>query len=195
MNKYEHCLTKPIEILTGGGQWTHVSLPYPTHRTLKELWWESAGLAALKNKIKNNEVKVYLAGPIQGMSDSQAFDWRDKATYQLSLVGIKVFDPVKERDFRGKELGGGIAAEIVEGDKADILVCDFMLANVHKTGAGTSMEILFAWTHGIPVVTALSGNVLSPWIKYHSKVVVYDVDWAVAYIIGVIEGVKNESVF
>jgi hypothetical protein len=35
---------------------------------------------------------------------------------------------------------------------------------------GTSMEILYAWERGIPViVVAAKGARISPWLRYHSK--------------------------
>src|SRR5258707_4663776 len=39
----------------------------------------------------------------------------------------------------------GIAAEIVENDKADIDKSDVLLVNYVKPSVGTSMEILWAW--------------------------------------------------
>lgn len=136
-----------------------------------------------RNKGIGGKFRVYLAGPIQDMTDSQAKDWRVSAKNLFSLSGVdfEVIDPM-DRDYRGNELDN--FEEIVVQDKADIMSCDYVLANVHAPSAGTSMEIYLAWTHRIDVVVALSHRTLSPWVKYHSKVVMYDVDMAVAYIIG-----------
>ncbi len=157
--------------------------------TSKQIQW-----ARTRKRTEDLKVKVYLAGPIMDMDDSQCVGWRDRVTWWLSLFNILAFNPVKQRDYRGRESDASVDWDgIVEGDKQDILESDFVLANVHQASAGTSMEILFAWTHNIPVIVALSGNNLSPWVRYHSEVVVYDVDWAICYIIGKVEGTKDEE--
>lgn len=79
-----------------------------------------------------------------------------------------------DRDYRGKEAEN--AAEIVALDKADILTCDAMIANVRTLSVGTSMEILFAHMHGVPVITVVNMGPTSPWIWAHSLVTKAEVD-------------------
>jgi hypothetical protein len=108
---------------------------------------------------------VYLAGPISGRSDAECRDWRSYAAAHLFCL---IADPMA-RDYRGREQEPGVAAEIVEGDKADITACVAVLVHFDRPSVGTSMEVLFAWTIGKYVVIAnVSGAPLSPWLLYHS---------------------------
>jgi nucleoside 2-deoxyribosyltransferase len=115
-------------------------------------------------------VKVYLAGPIAGMSDEQAGQWRDDTASVLGPGGIETIDPFKLRDFRGTF---GIAdLVVVEPDKADIDSCEAVLANCHIISVGTSMEILYAWERGkFIVVVVPDPHRTSPWIRYHAHFV------------------------
>ena len=107
-------------------------------------------------------MKVYLCGPIKGCTDSECRDWR---AYVKMLLPDTI-DPMR-RDFRGRE--DECKAEIVEGDKLDIMQCDAMLVNYIKPSVGTSMEILFAWEQHKPVfVVAKPGTKFSPWLLYHT---------------------------
>jgi nucleoside 2-deoxyribosyltransferase len=115
-------------------------------------------------------MRVYLAGPIGGMSDDQARSWREIATQLLTDRGANVLDPMI-RDYRGKEDLSTQA--IVEGDKADIDQADVVLANCWTPSPGTSMEILYAHEQGKRVITVVpTGSRVSPWITYHSQEVV-----------------------
>lgn len=82
------------------------------------------------------------------------------------------------RDYRGKE--DQDFRKIVEGDKADIESCDFVVVNYIKPSAGTSMEILHAWLAKIPVLLIdQSRALLSPWLRYHSSEIVQTTGQAV----------------
>jgi nucleoside 2-deoxyribosyltransferase len=111
---------------------------------------------------KKEEMKVYLCGPINGCTDEQCKDWRNAAKQVLP----DTLDPMR-RDYRGRE--DVSAAEIVEGDKEDIDQCKAILVNYDKPSVGTSMEVLYAWQHGLEVfVVAKPGTVISPWLRYHT---------------------------
>jgi nucleoside 2-deoxyribosyltransferase len=110
---------------------------------------------------------IYLCGPINGRTDADCMDWR--ATAKSWLAATK--DPM-DRDYRGRELEPGIAAEIVENDKADIRGCRGVLVFFDKPSVGTAMEVLFAYDHGIPVhVVNASDKPLSPWLIYHATTI------------------------
>lgn len=118
-------------------------------------------------------MKVYLGGPINGCTDEEANGWRDDVKALLEAAGIDYLDPMS-RDYRGRELEPGIAAEIVEGDKADIQECDVLLMNCPKPSYGTAMEILYGHSLGIPVVAVLPvGATPSPWVLYHADEVLF----------------------
>jgi len=115
-------------------------------------------------------MRVYLCGGINGCSDSECKDWREAA--KAALQNVECVDPMR-RDFRGRE--DDCAAEIVEGDKADIQSCDVVLVNYPKPSTGTDMEVLFAWERAKAVIAVVPpGAVISPWLKYHSHYIVYN---------------------
>lgn len=105
--------------------------------------------------------RVYLAGPIFQQSDVICNDWRAKFK---ACPLFDWLDPMR-RDFRGKE--DSAYEEIVEGDKEDIDQCEALVAKVEPVGAGTSMEILWAWLNHTPVI-AITGGKVSPWVRYHA---------------------------
>lgn len=110
---------------------------------------------------------IYLAGAINGTSDSLARDWRRYVTDRLALHGHSVLDPMR-RDFRGLETGH--VNEIVHGDLADIRECDAVIANcAHGPSWGTAMEIFFAHSIRRPVYAAIGFKPqISPWLVYHA---------------------------
>lgn len=109
---------------------------------------------------------TYLCGPINGCTDEECMNWRERAKEVLK----NTIDPMT-RDYRGRE--DDCVAEIVEGDKHDILECDVVLVNYDKPSVGTSMEILFAWQANKKViVVATKGTRISPWLRYHSTTIV-----------------------
>lgn len=122
--------------------------------------------------------KVYLGGPINGCSDSEAMDWRAEAKRIIEERGHEWLDPM-DRDYRGREMEPGIAAEIVENDKADIDACDVVLLNCPKPSVGTSMECLYAWDRGKGIVAVVpeEGDP-SPWLVYHTRGLYLDVEAA-----------------
>jgi nucleoside 2-deoxyribosyltransferase len=125
---------------------------------------------------EENNTKVYLCGPINGCTDEEATNWREK---------VKTFfpysiDPMK-RDYRGVEKL--LYREIVDLDKRDIRNSDIILVNYDKPSVGTSMEVFYAWTLGIPVVVWCSPDArLSPWLVYHSTSIIHSLETAVLKI-------------
>lgn len=125
---------------------------------------------------------VYLCGPINGCTDSEANDWR---TYAKENLKCETLDPMR-RDYRGRELEPGIAAEIVDGDKADLKSCDIVLANCPKSSWGTAMELRMASAElGKRVVVVLPQDVIpSPWLIQHSDIILRSMADAVRWING-----------
>lgn len=123
---------------------------------------------------------IYLCGPINGRTDADCRDWREavKTAWQGECL-----DPMR-RDYRGRELEPGIAAEIVAGDFEDLHAADALLVFFDKPSVGTSMEIFYT-KHVLrkPVVIIdASGKPLSPWLAYHADKVVQSVDDALAFL-------------
>ena len=126
--------------------------------------------------------KIYLAGPINGLSDRDVFDWRRAAHAMLSPV-FSIVDPAA-RDFRGQEAIS--AREIVEGDLRDISECDVFFAYAWKPSVGTSMELRHAWIRDGRSTIVVAPPDCSPWIRYHSAELHHTLEngLAAAYRIG-----------
>jgi nucleoside 2-deoxyribosyltransferase len=119
-------------------------------------------------------VKLYLCGPINGRSDDDCRSWRE----QVKTLWPDCLDPMR-RDYRGRELEPGIAAEIVAGDLEDINASDALIVYFDKPSVGTSMEVFYAHQQGKPVVVIdKSGAPLSPWLVHHATRVVGTVEEA-----------------
>ena len=116
-------------------------------------------------------MKVYLGGPINGCTDEEANGWREEVTAELKVRGWEAIDPM-DRDYRGREMEPGIAAEIVENDKLDIDHADILLMNCPKPSVGTSMEILYGYNQGKKIICVIpAGTTPSPWLVYHASIV------------------------
>lgn len=109
---------------------------------------------------------IYLCGPINGRTTEDATGWRETVK---ELWEGETLDPMR-RDYRGREMEHGIAAEIVEGDLVDINNSDAILVFFDKPSVGTAMEVFYANHNlGKPVVVVNSSNgPLSPWMVHHS---------------------------
>lgn len=89
------------------------------------------------------------------------------------------------RDFRGHTEGR--EREIVEGDLADIGVCDAVLASFTDPDEGTAMEAWYAHRSGKPVIVYTGGTPPHPWTVYVATHVCADLEQAVATL----EGLKR----
>lgn len=102
---------------------------------------------------------IYLAGP--HMDDA----FRAAVSPLLVERGLEPFDPIAARDFRGQEVDN--EAVIVEGDLADVEVCQAILGNYTVPGWGTGMETWHAFQVGKPIVAYVEpGQRVSPWVAY-----------------------------
>lgn len=117
-------------------------------------------------------MKIYLAGPINGQSDDDCVNWRNK--FKSAMPQHEYLDPM-DRDYRGKESEN--YKEIVEADKADILACDCIFAYCPFPSVGTSMELLFAWENNkTSFVIVPKDKPVSPWLRYHATMLHFDLD-------------------
>lgn len=123
---------------------------------------------------------IYLCGPINGRTDDEATSWRELAKKRWDGA---VIDPMR-RDYRGRELEPGIAAEIVAGDIEDIQRCDALLVYFDRPSVGTAMEVFYA-KHVLKkpvVVIDASDKPLSPWLIHHADEVTRHLSVALAAI-------------
>lgn len=129
---------------------------------------------------------VYLAGGINGLTDSDANDWRTEAK-ALIPRSIGVLDPMA-RDYRGSE-DANVEA-IVHGDLADIAKCQAIIAYCPRPSWGTAMEIHHSATDRYPaggrkrntVAIVPAGVPVSPWLQYHTDAVVETLAEAVVLV-------------
>lgn len=129
---------------------------------------------------QENNMRVYLCGPINGRSDAECNDWRSEAKRLLAEAKVSTLDPM-DRDYRGREGEPGIDKQIVENDLIDITASDALLVMFDKPSVGTSMEVRIAWQDGKPIhIVNANGKPLSPWMTYHATAVHPDIGSACA---------------
>jgi len=132
-----------------------------------------------------SKLTIYLAGPIQGCTDSQCNDWRDYVTKRVDVSlapRFQVLNPM-DRDYRSKYGDASVVPEVIQLDKRDINNSDVLFANIIQYSAGTSMEVLYAWERDKIVVCVVPRDaVLSPWIVYHSTKLVHSLDEGIEWI-------------
>lgn len=110
--------------------------------------------------------KVYLAGPIQGLSYEGATDWRKWAQNQLAVHGIDGYSPMRAKDF----LAGledvtfqenwsynpfATSRGIMARDYNDCITANALLINFLESktiSAGTAMELAWAYHAKIPTI-------------------------------------------
>jgi hypothetical protein len=113
--------------------------------------------------------KVFLSGPIRGLSRTDSLGWRDDAGRLLRD------EFVTTHALRGREEKETLPDRriAIHRDKDDILRADIMLVNDTFGSAsmiGTAMEIIFAHEHGKLVVLFGDAHANDYWMDYHSYV-------------------------
>jgi nucleoside 2-deoxyribosyltransferase len=120
--------------------------------------------------------KVYLAGPITGLTFNEAQDWRDAAVQRFKDNGIIAYSPLRAKDYLKKYAtlsgtGEEYANEnvmstqkaVVCRDKWDATRCDLLFVNLlgaKTVSIGTMFELAWAYDHQIPIVCAIEkGNI------------------------------------
>lgn len=119
--------------------------------------------------------KVYLAGPITGLSWGESEDWRNEIKRMVTDSGLPVqlFSPLRGKDYlqgetQIKDSYGqhqmSTAKSIMLRDHFDVetssaLIVNFM--NAKRVSIGTVMEIAWAYERRIPVILIMEeeGNV------------------------------------
>lgn len=127
-------------------------------------------------------MKIYLAGPIDALTQKEAEEWRIYASRVFMKWDIECINPL-----RGKNVDNTYTPnEIVHRDLYDIRRADILLANYMRKGVpyiGTSMEIVYAHSWGKPVIVTTDWCD-SYWLKYHATAILDNLDKAIEYILG-----------
>jgi len=114
---------------------------------------------------------VYLAGPITGLSYSDATDWRVYAKDYLAECKVDTLNPLRHKDYLAGSKAIAASYErhpmstsrgIMTRDYFDVSRCDLVLANLlgaDTVSIGTVMELAWAYQRRIPtVVVCEDGN-------------------------------------
>src|SRR5260370_13754035 len=121
-------------------------------------------------------MKADLCGGIQGLSDEEANEWRQRA--KALLGDMSILDPMR-RDYRSVE-DENIDA-FVQGDLREIAESDTVLVNATRPSWGTAMEIGYARILGRPVGAFVAASApASPWLRYHCDAITVSLEEAVA---------------
>ena len=126
--------------------------------------------------------RIYLAGPITGLSYEAATEWRVAATN--ALPAVRCFSPMRAKQAQSscKKLGWGANAAnakdpiftirgIITRDFLDCVKADLLLVNFEpcapEVSVGTVSEISWAWMAHVPtIVIAKEGNIHDQkWIR------------------------------
>ena len=88
-------------------------------------------------------MKIYLAGPMENVSDSDMYQWREVAKNILHSAGCKTLDPTRRRHTGNqKEM-----RRVFDLDMMDVRNCDIVLVNLNNDKLakhGTAMEVFYA---------------------------------------------------
>lgn len=122
--------------------------------------------------------KVYLAGPITGLSFGDTEDWRDRvkqfaAANSDKFGHIEFFSPLRGKDYLKNETSikdtydefqFSTSRAIMLRDSFDVRTCDAVLVNfmgATRVSMGTVMELAWAYENRKPVIaiTEESGNI------------------------------------
>ncbi|MCW4025351.1 MAG: nucleoside 2-deoxyribosyltransferase domain-containing protein [Candidatus Bathyarchaeota archaeon] len=119
--------------------------------------------------------QVFISGPILGMEKQQ--DYRKPITEICQKLGLDVIDPWK----RERVLYNGTEEcwwdkvptfDFVQRDLDDADRCDIMVVYFPILSAGACMEMFYAKRKGKNVIVVSPIKCLSPWIVYHSDIII-----------------------
>lgn len=145
--------------------------------------------------------RIYLCGPITGLTIKEASEYRDKIKEMFAETGILTLDPMRgkyhiESDEPicavGYVSGSHDDKAIVKRDKHDVMNCALMLAdftNSKQISIGSMVEFGWADAMGIPIVTVLpKGNLHDHcFVRQLSTYVVEDIEEAVQLALTIID--------
>ena len=131
---------------------------------------QAQSLTSIKNTSSTRaKPTIYLSGPIQNVKErSEAANWRNEIKERYGEE-LNFLDPMDNAWNTAQDSVIANAAEIVKTDKLMILQSDILFAYVPFPSVGTSMEIMWAYTHGkIVLVWCPIVAPLSAWIIEHA---------------------------
>ena len=136
--------------------------------------------------------KVYLSGPMAGLSYEQGTEWRDYVKDKLGK-DINCLSPYRGKDyFKGQVITNQVYSQVMSTPKAitirdrwDTVNADVVLVNLtdyQKFSVGTIMEIAWADAARVPVVAVIpteSEYIKHPILTQCCAYIVQDLDEAI----------------
>lgn len=135
---------------------------------------------------RNNH--VYLAGPMEGVSEKAMKGWRDTATASLKEAGIRSLDPSRRKKFHDEPYSANLANRIVKMDLQDIARSSVVLANLSKEALeggrawGTVSEIAHSHTKNKIIVVVTDPDFVHPFIDFYATEQHHDLESALSAI-------------
>ncbi len=123
--------------------------------------------------------KVFISGPILGMEKQQ--DYRQTITAIATKLEIEIIDPWK----RERVLYNGTEEcwwdkvpvfDFIQRDLDDADRCDIMVVYLPILSAGACMEMFYAKRKGKTIIVVSPIECLSPWVVFHSDVIIKTFD-------------------
>lgn len=122
---------------------------------------------------------IYLAGSIEGISDTLAKGWRDDATKFFATKDIKVWDPTRRISYRDSPQDLNAQRRIVKMDLQDIANSSVVIANLRDTCPGkkwgTLMEVAHAHTKNKIIIVWLDQDQwVHPFVGFYATEIHYN---------------------
>jgi len=112
-------------------------------------------------------MKVYLAGPITGLTWEEATEWRTKVSSELKPLGIICYSPLRAKNYLAKfdkladnypEFTLSSTRGIYTRDRWDATRCDVLFVNflnAKRISIGTVLEIAWADSADRPIILVM----------------------------------------
>ncbi len=122
--------------------------------------------------------KVYLSGPMAGLTQQEATDWREKVAHALRRASITPLSPMRDLTYRSKDSRISASNDVDDGvrsfdpamttdrgintrDYNDTITSDLIfiyLLGAKKVSIGTVIEIAWAYERRIPTVVVMENE-------------------------------------
>lgn len=122
----------------------------------------------LTGKPLHRPLRVYIAGPIQGLEEKQKY--REVLAGLLEEYGFKPLDPWLREQAYYRSLTADVseAYKLVRRDLLDLQYCELLVAYMPRLSAGVAMEIYYAKSKGKKVYLISPMEDVSPWLLAHT---------------------------
>ena len=122
---------------------------------------------------------IYVAGPMEGLTEEQMTGWRKEFTHKLHGYGLTILDPTRRQPYH-QEDSIGRARFVFKKDLKDIDESDLVFFDIRYNagrGTGTSMEAMYAWMKMKPIITwANPGDFKHPFYQSMETIRVESLD-------------------